>query len=752
MDSEDGTDFTQPFQVASAADPSTLMRLNPEDPNRTIDALRGGHHGESSECVASVKALHGLPPTPQWSPIGPVGSDTQIGAPIAIFDQSGRYTNTYGKSHAATYLGISPDGHMVVGEQSNGIPWHTSLVPFSGQGGERDALSYSVIGTKGGPRVTQAAAPSIDDFLTSVGKNEAPATQRAGESVDDFLTSVGKTAAPTQPSAPASPAAPTPAPTVGAMAGKSTPNPRTSPVPSPAAGVSQGLGDAVTGGAQLLTHLLPASVVAAGNQANNWLADKTGLVAPIPAGGMDQVAQQREADYQAGRTARGETGFDMPRAFGNMLDPVNSAPQAVLGRAVTGIGRIAQAGMSGAVAGGLNPVTDAPADFWAEKAKQAGVGAVGGATLGAGAEGVARVISPTLRPSANLLAGEGVQLTPGQMAGGFGKTLEDMGTSIPLLGSMIQGGQRKSLESFNRVAINKALEPIGETLPASTQVGHGAVDYAATKLGDAYDALLPKLSGSLSPSFQADIAGVRNLGSKLPPAQAGQLDRIIQNEVIDRFQGGTAPGDVIKQIESKLGQIGSTMGRSEDYDVRNLGQGVQELQGSLRRMIQDQNPQYANELGAINSGWANLIRIQKAAGSAGARDGVFTPAQLINAVKSSDPTKNKAGYARGNALMQDFAGAARDVLPSTVPDSGTAGRLMMANMLTAAGAGHFLNEPMIPAGAAIGGVLAALPYSAPGMNLLNRYATAAPQTRNLLAGGIRLATPQLAGGAGASTR
>ena len=326
-----------------------------------------------------------------------------------------------------------------------------------------------------------------------------------------------------------------------------------------------------------------------------------------------------------------------------------------------------------------------------------------------------------------------------------------MATSIPLIGSVIQGGQRKSMESFNRATIDQALAPIGEKLPASAQVGHGAVDYAATKLGDAYDALLPKLTGRITPQLQSDIAGVQSAASKLPPEQAGQLERIIKNEVVDRFTGGVASGEVLKNIESKLGGIATNMRRSGDYDIRELGDGVQNLQAGVRRMIEDVNPQYSGELNKINTGWANLIRVQRAAGSAGARDGVFTPAQLIAAVKGSDRSKNGANYARGNALMQDFASAARDVLPSTVPDSGTAGRLMMGNIL-AGGAGHFLNEPMIPAGAAIGSIAAALPYSSIGMNMLRHYATDAPQARNLLAGGIRASAPALAGGASASRR
>ena len=79
---------------------------------------------------------------------------------------------------------------------------------------------------------------------------------------------------------------------------------------------SQGLKDPINGGAQLLTNLLPKGVVDAGNTANNWLADKTGLVGRLPAGGVDQQVREQETKYQA---RRGDSGLDGYRLAGNVL-------------------------------------------------------------------------------------------------------------------------------------------------------------------------------------------------------------------------------------------------------------------------------------------------------------------------------------------------------------------------------------------------------------------------------------------------
>ena len=53
--------------------------------------------------------------------------------------------------------------------------------------------------------------------------------------------------------------------------------------------------------------------MSAGNRLNNWLADKTGLVARLPEGGVDQQVREAEAAYQQRRAAAGESGIDWMR-------------------------------------------------------------------------------------------------------------------------------------------------------------------------------------------------------------------------------------------------------------------------------------------------------------------------------------------------------------------------------------------------------------------------------------------------------
>lgn len=344
--------------------------------------------------------------------------------------------------------------------------------------------------------------------------------------------------------------------------------------------------------------------------------------------------------------------------------------------------------------GGFMPggVVPAAASIVAEKTlgpEWAGVGAMAPAAVREGVRAVAaRPSSVANSPEAQLLRDEGVQLTPGQERGGFVKRMEDAATSVPVLGDAIKSAQRRGVEQYTRAAINRALRPIGERLPDNL-TGNKAIDYAYGKLGDRYDDLLPNLKGSLdfkaapnalpktagqqAPlSLREELDNLRQLGQNLPEPQRGQLGRIIDKEIIDRFTPqGMAAGETLKDIESKLGGMKKYFRKSENYDVRNLGDAVDEMQAALRRMTERVNPMYQGELQKINEGYANFKITQRAASNVGAAEGAFTPAQHHRAVRAQDFSKDKARFAEGNALQQDLSTAGKKVLPSTVPDSGT---------------------------------------------------------------------------------
>jgi hypothetical protein len=505
--------------------------------------------------------------------------------------------------------------------------------------------------------------------------------------------------------------------------------------------------DPIDGGAQLLTHALPASVVDAGNKFNNWLADKTGLVAPIPVGGVDQMVQEGEQQYQAGRRAANggqDPGFDGWRAVGSVASPANLAlaELAPMTKATSLAQLMARGGVSGGSFGLLSPVVNGGGDYWNDKGKQVSEDAMSGALMAPVGAALARAISPKTTADVKLLMNEGVTPTPGQILGdGFART-EDKLTSVPILGDMIKNSQRRAVEDFNQAAYNRALGPIGESSEAN--IGRAGIEEVKTKLGDAYNALLPKLNFRADAQFSSELgnlSGMINNGN-VPPQVAKQFDSILQNEVVSRMtKGGTMDGQNFKAMEDALTDKIKAFGSSSDPSHRDVSRALSQVLQSARDNLTRSNPQAAQELSAINQGYANYARLRQASAALGAEHGVFTPAQLQNAVKAGDKSVGKGGFATGNALMQDLSEAGKTVLGSKYPDSGTAGR---AAMYAVPGmAGMAMANPLAAALAGGIGTAAVAPYTALGQKLAAALLARRPAGAESVANGVRSAAPLL---------
>ena len=501
--------------------------------------------------------------------------------------------------------------------------------------------------------------------------------------------------------------------------------------------ITKGLRDTVDGGAQLLTHILPQGVVDAGNNFNNWLADKTGLVAKLPAGGVDQQIAKDEKQYQDKRAAAGESGFDGYRVLGNVLSPANLALAAKVPAAATALGRIGMGAVGGGATALLNPVTGE--DYATEKAKQVAFGAGGGAATSVLTGALGRVISPnaSTNPQLALLRAEGVRPTIGQTLGGVANRMEEKLQSVPIMGDAIQNARQAAGNDLSRAATNRALAPIGQELPAGV-VGNDAVTFTRKALGDAYDTLLPKMVVQQDAPYQQAVSSLRQMvgTGALSKDAPRQFNRFLTNEVEPLFQGQQAmTGETFKRLQSKVTEQIQRTQASTNADERLLSNAYKELGDQLNQLSVRSNPQLSGELSAINKGYANFKRVQRAASSVAAEDGAFSPAQLQNAVKALDRSKDKARFAEGTALMQDLSSAGKNLLSNKVPNSGTVDRLLLGG----GALGSYLVNPAIPAGL-IGG--AAL-YSAPVQGLLRGAVASRPEFAQPVAEMLRKTAPAL---------
>jgi len=345
----------------------------------------------------------------------------------------------------------------------------------------------------------------------------------------------------------------------------------------------------------------------------------------------------------------------------------------------------------------------------------------------------AMIRQPNVDPNVRMLMDEGVTPTPGQILGGAFKRAEEGLSSVPVLGDFVKSAQIRAVEGLNRAAINRALKPIGDALPADLK-GRDAIKYAENALGDKYDNLLPQMTVVKDALFQTEIFNLKNMVDNGAINQTSKdfFNKWLNNNVLGKFQGqGAITGETLKGIQSDFRTTINDLSASTNYDERLIGTALKEAQEQLRQLVTRTNPKFSKELKAIDTGYANFKRVEKAAGLVGAEEGVFSPAQLQSAIRASDKSKDKGKFATGDALMQDLSEAGKTVLGNKVPDSGTPYRGMLPYFL--GGGAGVAGYPAITAGLLTGPIL----YSAPGQKLTATLLTKRPAGANALADQFR---------------
>lgn len=491
----------------------------------------------------------------------------------------------------------------------------------------------------------------------------------------------------------------------------------------------RGFRDPVDAAAQLLPRVLEVVTSAGGtvpNEVSKWFASEAKRV--------DALNKSVEQQYRA---AGGED-LTVGRVIGNIVNPASIAPALRAGQLVRA--PMAKASVVGATGGVLTPVQDTE-NFAATKALQTGLGAAAGPVL----EKATGVIAPRLTEGAQRLREAGVRnLTPGQAFGGVTQRVEQAAESIPLVGDVIAGARTRNIEEFSRAAINQSLQNIKKQLPEGLS-GNAAIKFAENTIGQEYNKLAPKLSVSSDTvltfadeapiTLLSGINGiVNNASQNLDDKAASQLSKIVEANLINKFKNNVLSGTELKKAESIIGTYASKFKKAQDPNQNMIGDALFDVQLTLRQGIEEANPAFKGELQKINSAFADFVRVQRAAASTGAKEGVFTPAQLSAAAKATDISARKGAFARGEARMQDIAQAGEQVLGSRIPDSGTPYRLGVgAAGLTGVGA-------IDPLAATLG--LATLgAYTQPGLRVISPLLYERPELLRRIGEPLRQAAP-----------
>lgn len=389
---------------------------------------------------------------------------------------------------------------------------------------------------------------------------------------------------------------------------------------------------------------------------------------------MTGVQQQNPGSFLTGQVA------------GGILSGVGA--EAALGRA--GLGQVARmrGGDLALGAGYGGGSADDPGDSRLGGAASGGLFGLAGGMAGRGtARGIGRVARGVTEPAQRLLAERGVPQTVGQLLGGTAKAFEDRIAGLPLVGDRIVARRREGVEAFNRAAFQEALAPIRATTgDAIREVG---IDQAQNMVSDAYRNALGGTQVSVDSQFADDLAAAVQRLRAVPRVGEEVTDSV--GEIVNPTYFG--PGDTLAgtNMQPMMRELRDLRSAYVNDPLGNrVGGGVRQVEDAVAGMFERQAPEVMPALNAANQAFRNEEVLRAAIGNArnGARShdpGVFMPSQLMDAASQNAA---KFGNARGTTRQPffDLARAGQEVLPSNVPDSGTAGRLTIPALLAGGGA------------------------------------------------------------------
>lgn len=416
---------------------------------------------------------------------------------------------------------------------------------------------------------------------------------------------------------------------------------------------------------------------------------------------MDLAAQQSPTATTVGELSGAVVGSLAGEA---MLARAGLAPGALRSfLADTGYGAANGAGMADAA--GQNRGSNALFG-----AALAGGGNVAGRYVGQGVNSLARGVQ---NPATRTMMNEVGDLTVGQTYGQSGRIgaavrgAEDRLSGLPIVGDAVNEARGRTFQKFNAKAFNKALEPIGQTLDG--QVGADAVAAAQTKVQQAFaDALAGR-------SVQADAPFANEITQATAKAMAiGRVGPELSENIGDILsphmqQGKNAlTGEEMQMISRELRELKAAYKKSEPAFYKRIASAIDSTENAVFGMFRRQAPDVLPKYDAAKQAYRRVAILADATlRGKNQADSMFTPAQL-NAADAANATKYEGAItaAAGPRQFREFGEAGQAVLPNKVPDSGTAGRLLLAGAgaggVIGGGAGAVGGDPASGAGIGTG--------------------------------------------------
>lgn len=439
----------------------------------------------------------------------------------------------------------------------------------------------------------------------------------------------------------------------------------------------------------------------------------------VPMSAMEQL-RNNALNNPIGAAAAGfldTAGFGIPTALaGEQTDALarsQGLPYALgqIGGAITAtsglgaigrntIGRVAPRSLGGGARGmfGRNLATDATfGGIYGGTTEGDPLGGAGAAALGsvfgqAGGRVLAGALGGGGSVAARYLRDRNIPLTVGQALGGTGRIgnalrgIEDRLAGMPVIGDMINARRLEGLQAYNENAFG---DVAGQQITGS---GPEAVEQLRPIVGSMYDRATAGVNVPVGAQLSSDIAQARTRGAALPPDLADRFERALTNRIDPVISTGQMSGTEYQQMRRALnGYRAETPKAGFEQDYRDaLGMVGNALDDNMRA---GGGASVIRGLDEANQAYRGLRVLEDAvgrsrSGTKSGETGLFVPSQLIDA-SSANAAKYGGGRATTNRPFYELGNAGQAVLPSRIPDSGTAGRLatvMLPGILGGGGA------------------------------------------------------------------
>ena len=309
----------------------------------------------------------------------------------------------------------------------------------------------------------------------------------------------------------------------------------------------------------------------------------------------------------------------------------------------------------------------------------AGAGSAGGQFLG---KTLGSVIGGVSDPVVQRLAERGIPMTMGGMLGNqgrFGKLVNSF-ESLPLIGPGLYDRRMAGNEAVFKGVLDDAVAPTGAAIRGSGVDGLAEAQAARSQAyGDAYNGI----NAQADMPYLNEVAPFIRTGRELPGDFGRDFSYAVESDLRPLFGNNrTLTGDTAQQMRQDLAEYAGDFGKKGKLGSKGADQ-FRGIGTATDNLIERTNPGALPKIKAANQVNANLTPIENAMNTA--NGSIPSPLQLRRAITNN--TKNYGGRsaaARGDKVPQLLDDAV-EVLPPTIPNSGTADRL--SSMLVPAALG-----------------------------------------------------------------